>query len=368
VSIIIPAHNEEHTLRNTVLGLLGQSLREYEIIIGENNSTDRTLEVARELERMYPDRVKVLNLHPPRNKMPISWVLNRMLEVAKYDLICRIDADSTLEDKLAIAKLMSPMVKDSNVSATGGNVRIRNKSSMLLKMQGIEFLLANEINKRHMRKTSICLSGCYMGFRKSRLPGGFIEKKGISEDMTATIELSNRINGKTLFVHDSIVFTDGMKTLKELKKQRQWWNAIGLRAYYHNRRVILNRNFGLVGINLGITIALSCRSFFGLIFRVAESAQETITDTLTMIALISIMHFSVTLLNVHTARKLSSRNERVSIGQVASFALWYGPLVGAWRFASTISVLGGLFSWKRRKVRYASSSAITRSSVYENAS
>src|SRR5690242_10714028 len=72
VSIIIPAHNEEDKLRQTVLGLMEQKLGEYEIIIGENNSTDGTIYIARDLERMYPERIKVLKLNPPRNVMPIS--------------------------------------------------------------------------------------------------------------------------------------------------------------------------------------------------------------------------------------------------------------------------------------------------------
>lgn len=343
LSIIIPARNEEAILERAVLNLMSQQLGEFEIIIGENNSTDATLAIARDLERRYPGLVRVLELSPPGDVMVISWVLNQMLREARYDLICRIDADSVLKDKYSIAKLMSPMIRDRGISATGGNVKILNAAdSLLLNMQSMEFMIANELNKNHLKHTSICLSGCYMGFRKSRLTNGFVEKKGISEDMTITIELSDRSKGRTMFVKNSLVYTDGMTTVKELKKQRVWWNEIGLNAFYHNRGAILNRRFGLVGINLFIIIALSCRSFLGLIARVAESLHETILYSLALFGIISLVHFLVTTLNVVCARAISEDKERVNAWGIFVFSMVYCPTVGFWRFASTASFLYGV--------------------------
>lgn len=340
ITIILPAHNEEEILEESIMNIMSQHLGEYEIIIGENNSSDGTLAIARRLEREHPHIIRVLELTPPANVTIISWVLNQMLAEARHDLICRIDADSVLKDPYAIAKLINPMIKDESISATGGNVKILGATnSLLLNLQSMEYMIANELNKNHLKHTSICLSGCYMGFRKSRLPNGFVEKKGISEDMTVTIELSDRTKGKTMFVKDSLVHTDGMRNFKELKKQRVWWNELGLNAFYHNRKAILNKKFGLVGVNLFIIIALSCRSFLGLILRVAESLQDTIISTLILLGTISALHLVVASFNILAARIISEDKEKISVLGMFLFAMWYCPVVGFWRFISTTQYL-----------------------------
>ncbi|MEE2779072.1 MAG: glycosyltransferase family 2 protein [Myxococcota bacterium] len=68
-SILIPVYNEEVMICEAIDGLvreLGETLPdlEYEILITENGSSDRTVELARELESRYP-QVKALNSPEP---------------------------------------------------------------------------------------------------------------------------------------------------------------------------------------------------------------------------------------------------------------------------------------------------------------
>ncbi len=68
ISIVIPVYNEEGILRSAV-----EELRErltpygwaYEIILTENGSTDRTVQIGEELARAHPDEVKVLSMGEP---------------------------------------------------------------------------------------------------------------------------------------------------------------------------------------------------------------------------------------------------------------------------------------------------------------
>lgn len=61
VDLVIPVYNEEHVLRHgveTTLRFLDEHPEHtWRIVIANNASTDRTLEVARELEAQYPGRV-----------------------------------------------------------------------------------------------------------------------------------------------------------------------------------------------------------------------------------------------------------------------------------------------------------------------
>jgi len=58
VSIVIPVYNEEALLRSALVDLrtrLAQMGWQYEIVLAENGSTDRTLERVRELEQEWPE-------------------------------------------------------------------------------------------------------------------------------------------------------------------------------------------------------------------------------------------------------------------------------------------------------------------------
>ena len=61
VDLVIPCYNEEHVLAGSVERLLawcdGHPEHTWRVVVANNASTDRTLEVARELEQRYPGRV-----------------------------------------------------------------------------------------------------------------------------------------------------------------------------------------------------------------------------------------------------------------------------------------------------------------------
>ena len=58
ISIVIPVYNEEGILHSAVVDLrerLAPLGWQYEIILAENGSRDRTIEIAKELSRKYPE-------------------------------------------------------------------------------------------------------------------------------------------------------------------------------------------------------------------------------------------------------------------------------------------------------------------------
>src|SRR5687767_13280074 len=67
LSIVIPVYNEEGILRGSVLELqekLARFKRTYEILICENGSRDRTVEIGREIEAEHPE-VRLLSVGQP---------------------------------------------------------------------------------------------------------------------------------------------------------------------------------------------------------------------------------------------------------------------------------------------------------------
>lgn len=95
VSIVIPAYNEEATIRPCVVAAIAQTEPADEIIVVDNRSTDRTLEVLRELQAEFPDApLRVFSQNDEQGLVPTR---NFGLDHAIGEVIGRIDADSVLE-------------------------------------------------------------------------------------------------------------------------------------------------------------------------------------------------------------------------------------------------------------------------------
>lgn len=95
VSIVIPAYNEEATIRACVTAALAQTVPAHEVIVVDNRSTDRTAAIVAELQAANPDAP--LTVIPQFDEQGLVPTRNLGLDSATGDVIGRIDADSVLE-------------------------------------------------------------------------------------------------------------------------------------------------------------------------------------------------------------------------------------------------------------------------------
>lgn len=95
VSIVIPAYNEEETIRACVLAALHQTFPADEIIVVDNKSTDGTASIIHGLQATFPEApIIYLQQNALQGLIPTR---NFGLDHATSDVIGRIDADSVLE-------------------------------------------------------------------------------------------------------------------------------------------------------------------------------------------------------------------------------------------------------------------------------
>jgi glycosyltransferase involved in cell wall biosynthesis len=95
VSIVIPAYNEEETIRGSVLAAIEQTVAAHEIIVVDNKSTDDTAAIVQALQAAHPHAPLILlEQHDVQGLIPTR---NFGLDYATGDVIGRIDADSVLE-------------------------------------------------------------------------------------------------------------------------------------------------------------------------------------------------------------------------------------------------------------------------------
>lgn len=139
VSILVPAYNEEAGIVGSVRSLLSIEYPEYEVIVINDGSTDRTLErlvehfglrpvyrvVRRQLATKEIKTIYRSSAYPhlfvlDKENGGKADALNAGINVARYPYICSIDGDSVLERR-AFLKVMKPMIEsDGEVIASGG--------------------------------------------------------------------------------------------------------------------------------------------------------------------------------------------------------------------------------------------------------
>jgi glycosyltransferase involved in cell wall biosynthesis len=83
VSVVIPAYNEEVFIGRCLGAMVGQSVEADEIIVVNNNSTDKTVEIAKRFHVKIV-KEKIQGMIPARN---------RGFDEAKYNIMARCDAD-----------------------------------------------------------------------------------------------------------------------------------------------------------------------------------------------------------------------------------------------------------------------------------
>ena len=96
VSILVPARNEEAVIERCLRSLQAQDYPNYEIILLDDQSTDRTAEIARELGFFSEEaRFRILSGQPlPTGWVGKNWACHQLSQVARGDYFLFTDADT----------------------------------------------------------------------------------------------------------------------------------------------------------------------------------------------------------------------------------------------------------------------------------
>ncbi|WLR51901.1 glycosyltransferase [Bacillus tianshenii] len=195
VSILIPAHNEEMVIERTIKAMLKLKYprEKLEIIVINDNSSDRTGEIIASYEERYP-HIKQVVTQPPYAGKGKSTALNQGFQASTGEIIAVYDADNTPES-MAIYYLVLAMLNDPKAGAIVGKFRVINaKKNLLTRFINIETICFQWMAQagRWFWFKITTIPGTNFAIRRSILEelGGW-DEQALSEDTELTIRVYN---------------------------------------------------------------------------------------------------------------------------------------------------------------------------------
>jgi len=213
--------------------------------------------------------------------------INAGVNLARYPLLCIIDADSILE-RDALLHVVRPFQRNASVAAATGMVRpangllvedgeivsAREPRGTLALMQAVEYLRSFQWARLGLSRLSsmLCISGAFMVVRKDV----FIAMKGvdptsITDDIEFTVRLHRHVyeqpaetRQRICYVPDAVCYTEVPETHRVYAAQRNRWQRGTLQALLRNWRMTFNPRYGLAGL-FGMPFFLFFEAFAALV-------------------------------------------------------------------------------------------------------
>jgi len=162
--IVIPAHNEEGFLADTLNSILRQSLQPKKVVVVNDNSTDGTEAIIDQFLGLSPIFRKLNTLssteHLPGSKVINAFTKGLHLLDDNYDFLVKLDADVILPDNY-FEKIAYIFKGQPKVGIAGGFVYEKDANG--------DWLLNHPMNKNHVRGAFKAYSkGCFKAIGKLR--------------------------------------------------------------------------------------------------------------------------------------------------------------------------------------------------------
>jgi peptidoglycan-N-acetylglucosamine deacetylase len=244
VAVLIPAYNEEKVIERTIQGALDSDYPNLRVIVVDDGSKDRTLEIARRTFRAEQAAGRVLILTQPNSGK--ADALNFGLEhIGDAELFVGIDADTIIAPD-AISRLV-PHFLNPKVAAVAGNAKVGNRTNLWTRWQALEYITSQNFERRALNTMGAVsvVPGAIGAWRVApvRKAGGF-HVDTVAEDADLTMALLR--NGYRVEYEDlALAFTEAPTNAHALMRQRFRWSFGILQSVWKHRDVLARK--GVLG-------------------------------------------------------------------------------------------------------------------------
>jgi cellulose synthase/poly-beta-1,6-N-acetylglucosamine synthase-like glycosyltransferase len=289
ISLIVPSYNEEVSVRDSVGCMLRLDYPNYEVIVVNDGSKDRTLEFlidefklyksarsiagpieTKPVRKVYESTEPVRLLVIDKNNGGKADSINAGINAARCDLVMVVDSDSLIE-RDGLFEMVKPFLEDpERTIAVGGTVRavndcevssgtvrrIRTSKSMLANFQSVEYLRAFFGGRVgfSLFNCMLIISGAFGLFRRDRaIEVGAFDHSSIGEDMELVVRMHHYYRDRKqpyriAYVAAPVCWTEVPQDWKILHRQRKRWQRGTVDSLWRHREMLLNPRYGVVGM------------------------------------------------------------------------------------------------------------------------
>jgi cellulose synthase/poly-beta-1,6-N-acetylglucosamine synthase-like glycosyltransferase/spore germination protein YaaH/peptidoglycan/xylan/chitin deacetylase (PgdA/CDA1 family) len=240
VAVLIPAYNEEKVIARTISAALNSNYPNLRVIVIDDGSRDRTLEVARVAFAREEAAGRVIILTKPNSGK--ADALNYGIEhIEDAELFVGIDADTIIASD-AISRLV-PHFINPKVGAIAGNAKVGNRVNLWTRWQALEYITSQNFERRALDVLGAVsvVPGAIGAWRVSavREAGGY-QVDTVAEDADLTMALLRR--GYRVEYEDmALAYTEAPTNANGLMRQRFRWSFGILQAVYKHSGVIARK-------------------------------------------------------------------------------------------------------------------------------
>jgi glycosyltransferase involved in cell wall biosynthesis len=169
VSVIMPAYNAERYIAAALDSVLRQTYRNFEIIIADDASTDKTSRIISYYQSRYPEKITVVRLKKNRN-CGGDIAANEAVKLAKGDYLVRMDADD-----IALPSRFEKQVKflkaNPGIFLVGSNAYVIDEH---------DTVIGEKKNPLHTTKSAHSSLPCIRSFIRPRCSDAHVQTAGRS--------------------------------------------------------------------------------------------------------------------------------------------------------------------------------------------
>jgi glycosyltransferase involved in cell wall biosynthesis len=268
ISIVIPVYNEEQHLAACLEAISRQTVKPFEVLVVDNNSTDATVTVA----RSFPF-VTVLS----EKRQGVVYARDRGFNQARGDIIGRIDADTVISQNwvATIEQLFKAAPGKAQLGAVSGAVSYYDlpwQESIARLDLTFRQWIANGMGR------DVFLYGSNMAVRRSawlKTRKYMCRTGGLHEDFDLAIHLTAD--------KSRVVFDRRLKAAVSLRRFHVTFNDyfkyvwLSPQTYHRHGRFALQRMYAIVAL------VLSCYLIIKLVYR----AYDPLTDKVSLNTLLT---------------------------------------------------------------------------------
>ncbi len=243
VTVLVPAYNEEAVVVRAVRSLLDSDYPDFEVVVVDDGSTDRTAAVLEEAFGAEP-RVRLLT-KPNGGK---AQALNFGLERARGEVVVALDADTVFEP--GTLPLLVRNFADPRVGAVAGNAKVGNRVNLHTWYQALEYVTSQNLDRRAFDVLN-CITvvpGSVGAWRKEPLlaAGGF-SADTLAEDADLTLTLLEQ-GSRVAYEGEAVAYTEAPQTVRDFVRQRFRWMFGTLQSAWKHRGSLLRPKRGALGL------------------------------------------------------------------------------------------------------------------------